>query len=236
MGKPKQNIKMYCNKRQNMSFRPITISNDFDLVPFFNCYTPPRKIVKCNPYRSNFRSFQEPNFETMFDEILPFREISRPRQVEGAPIRSLEQFMNLDFPQPEINAKPENTKVLVNEKENTITVEYSEKSKNGQSFYKKVESLPKYVSDQKSHKMIKSKIIDGQIKIILPENVEAIQASEKPKEIEDAVAVENADENAEKKSEEAKDVVIIDTIEDELDIQQKSPEMENSETILQKIE
>merc|ERR1739845_256148 len=132
---PSKTKKMYCNKRQNMSFRPITISNDFDLVPFFNCYTPPRKMVKYNPYRSNFRSFQEPNFETMFDQILP----------------------------------------------------YSEKSKNGQSFYKKVESLPKYVSDQKSHKMIKSKIIDGQIKIILPENVEAIQASEKPKEIEDAV-------------------------------------------------
>jgi len=192
--------------------------------------------MKCNPYKSNFRSFQEPTFETMFDDILPFREISRPRQVERAPIRSLEQFMNLDFPQPKINAKPENVKVLVNEKDNTITVEYSEKSKNGQSFYKKIESLPKYVSDQKSHKMIKSKIIDGQIKIILPEKVEAIEAPENPKEIEVAVAVENADENAEKKSEEAKDVVIIDTIEDELDIQQKSPEMENSETILQKIE
>merc|ERR1739845_29813 len=228
---PSKTKKMYCNKRQNMSFRPITISNDFDLVPFFNCYTPTRKMVKYNPYRSNFRSFQEPNFETMFDQILPFSEISRPN-----PMRSLEQFMNLDFPQPKINAKPENVKVLVNEKENTITVEYSEKSKNGQSFYKKVESLPKYVSDQKSHKMIKSKLIDGQIKIILPEKVEAIQASEKPKEIEVAVAVENADENAEKNNEEAKDVVIIDTIEDELDIQQKSPEMENSESIFQKIE
>merc|ERR1739845_194228 len=195
---PSKTKKMYCNKRQNMSFRPITISNDFDLVPFFNCYTPPRKMVKYNPYRSNFSSFQEPNFETMFDQILPFSEISRPN-----PMRSLEQFMNLDFPQPKINAKPENVKVLVNEKENTITVEYSEKSKNGQSLYKKVE---------------------------------AIQASEMPKEIEVAVAVENADDNAEKKNEEAKDVVIIDTIEDELDIQQKSPEMENSETILQKIE
>merc|ERR1712018_152987 len=138
--------------------------------------------------------------------------------------------------------KPENVKVKVDSKNNTIEVSYENKSDGSISYYKEVKSLPKYISENNSFNKIKSQIINGEIKIILPEKNEKGEKSldsepEKMKEIEQKSIKEKESETEtelQKQKSTTNDVILVETEEEE---QVKSDtEMKNSDCILEKVE
>merc|ERR1712224_435376 len=112
--------------------------------------------------------------------------------------------------------KPENVKVTINQKENTLKIDYDEKT--GNSFYKmsKVETLPKFVLENNLFKEIKCIFEKGQVKIELPEDpkmkqkeIEAEKEKNKDTELEteaETVAIEIVDEDENEKHDEKHDM------------------------------
>merc|ERR1712173_48398 len=151
--------KMYAYKRPICCYQPRNLyKNELDFFPLFDDYQPrPFKIVRYNP-RSD-----------------PFSEMINMMQMPVLP-----KIATMKKPKIE---KPENVKVKVDSKNNTIEVSYENKSNNSVSYYKEVKSLPKYITENNSFNKIKSQIINGEIKIILPEKDETVaKAIDEPKE------------------------------------------------------
>merc|ERR1712173_110572 len=144
----KNKPKMYAYKRPICCYQPRNLyRNEFDLFPLFDDYQPrPFKMVRYNP-RSD-----------------PFSEMMNMMEM---PVMS--KMCTMEKPKIE---KPENVKIKVDSKNNTIEVSYENKSDNIISYYKEVKSLPKYITENNSFNKIKSQIINGEIKIILPEKNE----------------------------------------------------------------
>merc|ERR1711976_1145546 len=90
--------------------------------------------------------------------------------------------------------KPENLKIKIDPEKNQISIQYQDEN----SLYQSTRSLPKYISDEKLHREIKCRILDGQLKIILPEKPDVKEVeNEKPAMIE--VAPETVDATTEDK-------------------------------------
>merc|ERR1712173_99010 len=175
----------------------------------------PFKIVRYNP-RSD-----------------PFSEMINMMQMPVLP-----KIATMEKPKIE---KPENVKVKVDSKNNTIEVSYENKSNNSVSYYKEVKSLPKYITENNSFNKIKSQIINGEIKIILHEKNEKGEKSldsdpEKMKEIEQKSNKEKESETVtlQKQKSTTNDVLLVETEEEE---EVKSDtEIKNSNCILEKVE
>merc|ERR1712053_70316 len=157
------------SKRPICCYQPRNLyRNELDLFPLFDDYQPkPYKMVRYNP-RSD-----------------PFSEMMTLDMMNKMPV-----LLNMSLPKTKICSikkpkieKPENVKVKVDSKNNTIELSYENKSNDSISYYKEVKSLPKYISKNNSFNKIKSQIINGEIKIILPENdSETVKAIDEPKE------------------------------------------------------
>merc|ERR1712018_737576 len=156
-------------------------------------------------------------------------------------------LLNMSLPRSKICSmkkpkieKPENVKVKADSKNNTIEVSYENKSDGSISYYKEVKSLPKYISENNSFNKIKSQIVNGEIKIILPEKDEKVakaidEPKEKMKEIEQKSNKElKLETELQKQKSTTNDVLLVETEEEE---QVKSDtEMKNSDCILEKVE
>ena len=104
---------------------------------------------------------------------------------------------------PEI-MDPRNIKITVDQKQNTMKIDYERNSKDengensgqiGQSFYKmtEIKTLPKFINEQNLYKDIKCTFEKGQLKIVLPEdkNLEALES--KGRDAKDVDMAENND-------------------------------------------
>merc|ERR1712173_14947 len=207
--------RIFKTKQKKFSKRPICCyqprnlyRNELDLFPLFDDYQPkPYKMVRYNP-RSD-----------------PFSEMMTLDMMNKMPV-----LLNMSLPKTKICSikkpkieKPENVKVKVDSKNNTIEVSYENKSNDSISYYKEVKSLPKYISKNNSFNKIKSQIINGEIKIILPENdsetvAKAIdEPKEEMKEIEQKFNKEQKPETemVQKQKSTTNDVLLVETEEEE---------------------
>merc|ERR1712173_442405 len=206
----KNKPKMYAYKRPICCYQPRNLyRNEIDLFPLFDDYQPrPFKMVRYNP-RSD-----------------PFSEMMNMMEMPIMP-----KMCTMEKPKIE---KPENVKVKVDSKNNTIEVSYENKSDNSISYYKEVKSLPKYITENNSFNKIKSQIINGEIKIILPEKDEVVQPVEAPEKMKEIEQKSNQEEKPETELQEQKsttsDVIVVETVEEE--VKEKSDsEMNNSDCI-----
>jgi len=95
-------------------------------------------------------------------------------QITPRTIKPLQRFKNID---------PSQVNVTIDEKNNTLTIDY-EKSDNG-CFQKMTETrtLPKFIAEQGLHKQIQCKFEQGQVNIALPEMKAMIAAESDRKEV-----------------------------------------------------
>merc|ERR1712173_255885 len=211
--------KMYAYKRPICCYQPRNLyRNELDFFPLFDDYQPrPFKMVRYNP-RSD-----------LFSEMINMMQM---------PVISTMPTMK----KPKIE-KPENVKVKVDSKNNTIEVSYENKTDDRISYYKEVKSLPKYISKNNSFNKIKSQIINGKIKIILPEKNEKGEKTldsepEKLKEIEQKSNKEKeqliSESELQKQKSTTNDVILVETEEEEH--VKSDTEMKNSDCILERVE
>lgn len=152
----------------------------FDMVPFFE--EPMMQMARPRrSLRSNFINFED---------LMPFRNSTRfdPFQEINQMMSSIEKNWN----QPNLKIEnPENLKIKIDQDKNLISIRYEDDN----SFYESTRSLPKYIQEVKMHQEIKCQILDGELKMILPEKPEKVEAeAEKPKMIEITPEIKNSEE------------------------------------------
>merc|ERR1711976_927486 len=165
-------IKMYLvSQTPSYCYRPRSARhNIFEMMPFFD-----EPIMEMARPRRYFRQ----NWVN-FEDLLPWRHINRsnPFQKMEHMIKSMEN--NWDQPNLKIE-KPENLKIKIDQDKNLVSVGYED----DHTFYESTRSLPKYIQENKMHQDIKCQILDGQVKMILPEKPEKKEVeSQQPKKIE----------------------------------------------------
>merc|ERR1712173_384668 len=206
----KNKPKMYAYKRPICCYQPRNLyRNEFDLFPLFDDYQP--------------RPFKMVRYNPRSD---PFSEMMNMMEM---PVMS--KMCKIE--------KPENVKIKVDSKNNTIEVSYENKSDNIISYYKEVKSLPKYITENNSFNKIKSQIINGEIKIILPEkDSETVKAIDEPKEKIKEKEQKSNEEKPEivlqKQKSTANDIIVVETVEEEKE--KSDSEMKNNDCILEKVE
>jgi len=140
---------------------------------FDSMFTDPREVVFPD-YRSSLTCTPRVNKRICRRE--PNKNTSSNVTTEITPktIKPLQRFKNID---------PSQVNVTIDEKNNTLTIDY-EKSDNG-CFQKMTETrtLPKFIAEQGLHKQIQCKFEQGQVNIALPEMKAMIAAESDRKEV-----------------------------------------------------
>jgi len=210
--------KIHAQKEAKMFYRP-SYSYSFPLERFFEPEM--RMVPVCRPQapfkRPHFDSLDQlfdgmfsisnrPNYRSTMNcrpkvnQKICRREPSETSQLTPATpknIKPLQSFRNID---------PSKVNVSIDQKNNTLTIDY-EKSGNG-SYQKMTEtrSLPKFIAEQGLHQQIQCKFEQGQVNIILPEMKAMVEQPEKDNQVADeTVAVTVTEPEATEKSEKQKD-------------------------------
>merc|ERR1712173_221549 len=82
-----------------------------------------------------------------------------------------EDFSKTVMPARKIT-KPENVAVKIDETNNSVQITYKEQSENGFYQLSETKSLPKYIKAGNLYKKIECKLVDGQVKVVLPKEGE----------------------------------------------------------------
>jgi len=150
-----------------------------------------RSSLTCTPRVNRKTCRREPNTRTSSNAIT---------EITPKTIKPLQRFKNVD---------PSQVNVTIDEKNNTLTIDY-EKSDNG-CFQKMTETrtLPKFIAEQGLHQQIKCKFEQGQVNIVLPEMKVMIAAESDRKDVDqiekpDQMAVEPEAETGCKSAEDSK--------------------------------
>merc|ERR1712170_33174 len=141
------------------------------------------------------------NFEDLmpirsFPMCNPFKEMSQMLTSK----LELDQSWDQNWNQPLIKIQqPENLKIKIDSEQNLVSIQYQDEN----SVYQSTQSLPKYILDGNMHRQIKCQVLDGQIKMILPEKPE----TDKTMEAEQSKMIEVAPEilNSESKENNKRD-------------------------------
>merc|ERR1711963_259343 len=125
-------------------------------------------------FRSNFINFED---------LMPFR--SSERLFQHNPFQEMDRMMA--SVQKSWNSS---SHLKIDQAKNLINIKYED----DRSFYESTRSLPQYISEGKLHQEIKCQILDGEIKMILPERPEIEKSeNEKPKMIEIKPVIMNSE-------------------------------------------
>lgn len=73
-------------------------------------------------------------------------------------------------PPANLKINPENVNVHIDKDKNTMKISYQQKDENSFYQFQKMETLPKYVKEQDLYEGVKCQMLDGKLRVILPEN------------------------------------------------------------------
>merc|ERR1711976_638951 len=172
------NFKMYMMVRPNYCYRSRRARN-LDLMSLFEepVVKRPRRCDRIELARPELnRCTSLMNFEDLmpirsFPMCNPFKEMSQMLTSK----LELDQSWDQPFDEPLIKIQqPENLKIKIDSEKNLVSIQYQDEN----SVYQSTQSLPQYILDGNMHRQIKCQVLDGQIKMILPEKPENKKAME----------------------------------------------------------